>query len=101
MSCDMAEDSDLGNEWKTFVPTLNGFTASLERFWADETNTDNLGTAEAIALYTNTTNAYRYDGLGKLSSVSLTDPVSDLVTESVEFTGSGEAYYTALVIKDS
>ena len=101
MSCDMAEDSDLGDEWKSFVPTLNGFTASVERFWADESNTDNLGTAEAIALYTNTTNAYRYDGLGKLSSISITDPVSDLVTESVEWTGSGAMYYTALVIKDS
>lgn len=101
VNCDMAEDTELGDTFKTFVPTLAGFTATIERMWADETNLTDLGTTQALALYTNTTNAYRYDGVGRISADSISNPVADLVTETVSFDGVGELYYTALVIKDS
>lgn len=101
VNCDLAEDSHLGDSWKTFVPTLSGFTVSIERAWANGQNLTDLGTTQAVALYTNTTNAYRYDGVGRLSSNSISNGVADLVSESVGFDGTGALYYTALVIKDS
>ena len=97
----MSDDSELGDTWKTFVPNLAGFSVSFDRFWADETQLDDLGTTQAVALYTNTVNAYRYDGLGRLSNFGVSVDRSDLVTETNSFEGVGEAYYTNLVIKDS
>ena len=101
LNCDMAEDTELGDSWKTFVPTLAGFNVTIERFWTDDTEFNNLGTDQAIILYVNTTSGYRYDGLGKMESLSTTDSVSELVTESVGFVGQGQPYYTNLLIKTS
>jgi hypothetical protein len=100
-SCDMSEDTELGDTWKTFVPTISSFSVAFDKFWADETSLTDLGTTQAVALYTNTANAYRYDGLGTLNSFNVSNPIGDLVTETTNFEGQGELYYTALVIKDS
>lgn len=98
---DLHETSSLGNEWKDRIPGLAGFSVSVERFWQNETNSDDLGTTQAVGLYTNTTNNYRYEGSGIVNSVSITNPVDGVVGESIGFDGTGTLYYTAVVTKDS
>jgi len=82
-----------GNGWRTFVPTLKGFTVSAESFWQDEKFLSRLGEEVVIALYVNEASDIRYEGFSKIDSSSISDPVDTLVEEGVNFTGNGQLYY--------
>lgn len=80
------------NGWKGNVTTLNGWTVSAERHWfnGDFLSRDNV---IALALYVNYSDDIRYDGFAYLTSNSIEDPVDDLVSESIDFVGSGTIYF--------
>ena len=82
--------------WRTFTPTLKGFTFGAEAYWQDETFQDRLAEEVVVSLYTNESNDERYEGFAYISSDSVETPVEGLVQESVEFTGNGELYYYEL-----
>ena len=80
--------------WKENLPTINGFSASAESYWADEQLSGRLGQEVIIALYLDTgTNKKRYEGYAFISGDSIELSVDDVVNESIEFEGSGKLYY--------
>ncbi|MBS4021707.1 MAG: hypothetical protein KGZ79_04715 [Dethiobacter sp.] len=80
--------------WKENLPTINGFSASAESYWADERLSARLGQEVILALYLDTgTNKKRYEGYGIISGDSIELSVDDIVNESIEFQGSGKLYY--------
>ncbi|WP_366923877.1 phage tail protein [Metallumcola ferriviriculae] len=80
--------------WKENLPTINGFTAAAESYWADERLSSRLGQEVIIALYLDTgTNKKRYEGYGRISGDSIKLSADGVVNESIEFEGSGKLYY--------
>ena len=96
ISADMLDSTSLGDTWREFVAGLNGATGSVEVKWDVVTDTNGqaalqtaflAGTTVTLDLYTNATKYY--SGSAYISSLSIEEPVEDLVTATFEaqFTG--------------
>ena len=100
VSADMLDSTSLGDDWREFIAGLNGATASVEVKW-DIPNDANgqtamqtallNGTTVTLNLYTNASNYY--SGTAYISSMSVSDPVDDLVTATLECQFSGAVTY--------
>lgn len=97
VSTDMLDSTSLGDNWREFVAGLNGATGSVEVKWdlSNDTNGQTAlqnallnGTTVTLDLYVNATKYY--SGSAYVSSLSIEDPVEDLVTATFEtqFTGA-------------
>ena len=95
LSSDTADVTTFESEgWKENLPTIKGFSASAESYWADERLSSRLGQEVIVALYLDTgTNQKRYEGYGLISGDSIELSVDDVVNENIEFEGSGKLYY--------
>ena len=96
LSLDTLETTSLGYDWKNYITGLKEWTASSEGDY--EVPVDKEGQAalqEAflngatvmVKLYVDSTNYYK--GESFISSLSIEDPVDDVVSISIEFTGTG------------
>lgn len=97
ISADMLDSTSLGDDWREFIAGLNGATGTVEVKWDipndanGQTALQNAllnGTTVTLNLYVNATNYY--SGSAYVSSLSVEDPVEDLVTATFEaqFTGA-------------
>ena len=97
ISADMLDSTSLGDDWREFIAGLNGATGSVEVKWDIPTDTLGqtalqnamlAGTTVTLDLYVNATKYYT--GTAYVSSLSIEDPVEDLVTATFEaqFTGA-------------
>jgi hypothetical protein len=80
--------------WKAHLPTIKGFSASAESYWADDRLSTRLGQEMIVALYVDaSTNKKRYEGYALLLGDSMALSVDDVVSESIEFEGIDKLYY--------
>ena len=88
---------ELGDDWKNFIAGLKEWSASCEGNYAihtDENGQQNLqdayisGETVTVKLYVNDTNYYT--GSAYVSSLSVEDPVDDVVSATFELKGTGE-----------
>lgn len=101
ISSDMLDSTSLGDNWREFIAGLKGATASIEVKWDLPTDTNGQvalqtamlnGTTVTLNLYTNGTKYY--SGSAYVSSLSIEDPVEDLVTATFEAQFTGAITYT-------
>ncbi len=101
LSVDAMETTALGDDWKNYISGLKEWTASAEGDFAVETDTTGQevlqeaflnGTEVTVNLHVNDTNYY--SGLAIITSLSVEDPVDDVVSISMDFTGNGELSFT-------
>lgn len=96
LSLETLETTALGDDWKKYISGLKEWTASSEGDY--EVNTDTTGqkalqtaylngTTVVVKLYVDGSNYYT--GEAYISSLSIEDPVDDVVSISIEFTGTG------------
>jgi predicted secreted protein len=98
VSTDMLEDTALGDEWKTNVAGLSEWSGSAEVSWL-MSDTAQVAVQNAFLnkttvtgkFYTNASNYYT--GTAYIESMSISDPVGDLVTATLNFKGSGALTY--------
>ncbi len=97
LSIDSLETTALGDEWKNFIPGLKEWSASSEGDYGvteatskqEDLQTAFLeGTDVTIKLYVDETSYYT--GKAIITSLSIEDPVDDVVSISIDFTGNGE-----------
>ena len=90
------ETTALGDDWKNYIAGLKEWTASSEGDYevpVDEEGQAALqdaflnGTTVVVKLYVDGVNYYQ--GEAYINSLSIEDPVDDVVSISIEFTGSG------------
>ncbi|WP_201319140.1 hypothetical protein [Paenibacillus sp. EPM92] len=83
--------------WREFVSGLGGFTGSFEKYWSNGEIFSELGNEQLIlVLYVDAgPSKNRYEGYGILNTDSIETPVDDLVSEAIDFQGSGKIYYRA------
>lgn len=97
LNLDTYETTELGSEWKAYISGLKEWTASGEGNF--EVSTDEQGqkalqdsylngTPVDLALYVDDT--HYYGGNVIVNSLSIEDPVDNIVSFSCEFTGNGE-----------
>ena len=80
--------------WKENLPTIKGFSASAECYWADEKLSQRLGQEVIVALYVDTSpSKKRYEGYAIISSDSIEVAVDDVINESLEFEGTDRLFY--------
>lgn len=100
ISADMLDSTSLGDSWREFVAGLNGATGSVEVKWDIPNDADGQtalqnailnGTTVTLNLYVNASNYY--SGSAYVSSLSVEDPVEDLVTATFEAQFTGEVTY--------
>jgi predicted secreted protein len=96
LSLDTLETTSLGDDWKNYIAGLKEWSASSEgdyEILTDSTGQELLqeaflaGTAVVVKLYVDGTNYYT--GSAYINSLSIEDPVDDIVNISIEFTGNG------------
>jgi len=96
LSLETLETTALGDDWKNYITGLKEWTASSEGDYSvpsDTAGQEALQTAflngetVTVKLYVDGKNYYQ--GEAYISSLSIEDPVDDVVTISIEFTGSG------------
>lgn len=96
LSLDTLETTALGDDWKNYIAGLKEWSASSEGDYevtSDTTGQEALqtaflnGTAVTLKLYVDATNYYT--GSAYINSLSIEDPVDDVVNISIEFTGNG------------
>ena len=101
LSLDTLETTALGDDWKKYITGLKEWTASAEGDFAvqnAESGQEDLqnayinGTEVTANFYVNDTNFYT--GTAIINSLSIEDPVDDVVSISIEFTGSGELSFS-------
>ena len=98
-SCELAvETADVttfhSEGWKENLPTIKGFTASAESYWGDSEFLQRVGQEVIIALYVdNTASKKRYEGYAVISSDSIETATEDIISETIEFEGTGRLYY--------
>jgi len=101
LSLDTLETTALGDEWKNYITGLKEWTASSEGDYEVGTDTNGQkalqdaylsGDTVDIKLYVDDT--HFYSGEAYINSLSVEDPVDDVVNISIEFTGSGELSFT-------
>ena len=97
LSLETLETTALGDDWKNYITGLKEWTASSEGDYEVPTDTQGqaalqeaylAGTTVTVKLYVDGTNYYQ--GTAYISSVSIEDPVDDVVSISLELTGTGE-----------
>ena len=96
LSLETLETTALGDDWKDYITGLKEWTASSEGDYevgTDTTGQEALqeayldGTSVSVKFYVDST--HYYSGTAFISSLSIEDPVDDVVSISIEFTGSG------------
>ena len=96
LSLETLETTALGDDWKNYISGLKEWTASAEGDFEVTTDTtgqkllsdaDLAGTTVEVKLFVDATNYYT--GTAYINSLSIEDPVDDVVTISIEFTGNG------------
>ena len=98
IGADMLNTESLGDSWKEVIVGLKEWTATVEVDW-DMSDTAQVaiqnallnGTSVALKLYTNGSNYY--SGTAYVNGASVETPVDDLVSASLELTGSGALSY--------
>lgn len=97
LSLDTLETTALGDDWKNYITGLKEWSASSEGDYEVPVDTDGQaalqeaflnGTTVTVKLYVDGTNYYT--GEAYINSLSIEDPVDDVVSISIEFTGTGE-----------
>lgn len=97
LTLDALETTALGDDWKNYIAGLKEWTASSEGDYSvekDATGQKMLqeayleGTTVNVKMYVDST--HYYSGTAYISSLSIEDPVDDVVSISIEFTGNGE-----------
>ena len=97
LSLETLETTALGDDWKNYITGLKEWTASSEGDYEVPTDTQGqaalqeaylAGTIVTVKLYVDGTNYYQ--GTAYISSLSIEDPVDDVVSISLELTGTGE-----------
>ena len=105
LSIDSLETTALGDDWKNYITGLKEWSASSEGDYtvtSDVTGQELLqtaflnGTEVVIKMYVDATNYYT--GASIITSLSIEDPVDDVVSISIEFTGNGELTFEKEVI---
>lgn len=96
LSLDTLETTALGDDWKKYISGLKEWTASSEGDYGvptDTTGQQALQTAflngEVVTLKLYVDDKNYYTGEAFISSLSIEDPVDDVVSISIEFTGNG------------
>ena len=101
LSLDTLETTALGDDWKNYITGLKEWTASSEGDYEVGTDTDGQkalqdaylsGDTVDIKLYVDDT--HYYSGEAYINSLSVEDPVDDVINISIEFTGSGELTFS-------
>lgn len=97
LSLDTLETTALGDDWKSYITGKKEWTASAEGDFNIITDTAGQqalqdaylnGTAIDAQFYVDDT--HFYGGSAIINSLSIEDPVDDVVSISIEFTGNGE-----------
>lgn len=97
LSLETLETTALGDDWKNYITGLKEWTASSEGDYEVPTDTQGqaalqeaylAGTTVIVKLYVDNTNYYQ--GTVYISSLSIEDSVDDVVSISLELTGTGE-----------
>jgi len=94
---DMFETSEFGSGgWKTFQANLAGASATIGKYWTDETFFDLLNTEEKFIaeLVVDGTDDHRYEGFVRISADQVTTPTDGLVGESINLVFDGPVYYS-------
>lgn len=96
LSLDTLESTALGDDWKNYIAGLKEWSASSDGDYnvkSDTTGQKALqdaylsGQTVVVNLYVDDTNYYT--GTAYINSLSIEDPVDDVVSISIEFTGTG------------
>ena len=96
LSLDTLETTALGDSWKNYITGLKEWTGSGEGDF--DISTENSGQEELQNAYLNGTEVevkfyvdetHFYSGNAIISSLSVEDSVEDIVSISIEFTGTG------------
>lgn len=96
LSLDTLETTALGDDWKNYITGLKEWSASSEGDYEVPVDTEGQkalqdaflnGTTVTVKLYVDDTNYYK--GEAYINSLSIEDPVDDVVSISIEFTGTG------------
>jgi len=96
LSLETLETTALGDDWKNYITGLKEWTASSEGDYSvttDKAGQEALqaafltGATVVVKMYVDATNYYK--GSAYISSLSIEDPVDDVVSISIEFTGTG------------
>ena len=96
LSLDTLETTALGDDWKNYITGLKEWSASSEGDYEVPVDADGQqalqdaflnGTTVTVELYVDGTNYYK--GEAFINSLSIEDPVDDVVSISIEFTGTG------------
>ena len=96
LSLDTLETTALGDDWKNYITGLKEWTASSEGDYEVPVDKDGQaalqdaflnGTTVTVKLYVDDTNYYT--GEAYINSLSIEDPVDDVESISIEFTGTG------------
>lgn len=96
LSLDTLETTALGDDWKNYITGLKEWSASSEGDYEVPVDTEGQkalqdaflnGTTVTVKLYVDGTNYYQ--GEAYINSLSIEDPVDDVVSISIEFTGTG------------
>lgn len=96
LSLDTLETTALGDDWKNYITGLKEWSASSEGDYEVTVDADGQqalqdaflnGTTVTVKLYVDGTNYYK--GEAFINSLSIEDPVDDVVSISIEFTGTG------------
>ena len=82
-----AQDS---NGWKSFMPLLEGWSASAEAFWGDNSFFESLGKTIIVKLFIEAGAAQDYfGGYAVVTSNDIETPVDGIVEETIDFRGTG------------
>ena len=96
LSLETLETTSLGDDWKNYISGLKEWTASAEGDFEVITDTTGqkllsdaylAGSTVEVKLFVDATNYFT--GPAYINSLSIEDPVDDVVTISIEFTGNG------------
>ena len=96
LSLETLETTALGDDWKNYISGLKEWTASAEGDFEVITDTTGQkllsdaylsGSTVEVKLFVDATNYFT--GTAYINSLSIEDPVDDVVTISIEFTGNG------------